>query len=362
MRILPAVVLFAVSPLADALADPFHHELREIREDVYVAFRPDINRVPVSGNITLIINRDDVVVIDSGVNPAAAENVIALLREKTSKPVTAVINTHWHDDHHLGNSAWKLHWPDAEIIAHQNTQKAIAGEPMAGLDTRAKGLEDYRKVLAERIEKGIGADGETLSPPELERSRTILATIPLLIEQAGKTNLVVPGRTYSDTLELKRPGRRIQLHYLGRGNTDGDTVVHLPDDGIVITGDLVVMPLPFGFYSYPADWITTLENLKSLQWTTLVPGHGEPQSDARYVDALIALLKEIRSQVAAGHAAGKSLEETRAGIDLGEMESTFTSGDTVLAKLFHAYWIMPITKSAWKELEGIEIVQGVEAT
>ena len=86
-----------------------------------------------------------------------------------------------------------------------------------------------------------------------------LKMLPLLIEQARVTELVVPGRVYSDTLSLDSPGRRIEIRYLGRGNTDGDSVVFLPDDGVVITGDLVVMPLPFGFYSYPGDWARTLE-------------------------------------------------------------------------------------------------------
>jgi len=363
MRIVfPALVLLLAPFACDAATDPFQHELRRIRENVYVAVRPDVNRVPVSGNVTLIINKDDVVVVDSGRTPAAAENIIALLREKTSKPVSTIINTHWHDDHHLGNSVWKRYWPDVEIIAHASTRKAIAGEPMAGLDTREQGLKNFRPVLVKRIEEGIDEDGRKLSEPELERNQVILATIPLLIEQSRITELVIPDRTYTDQLQLDRPDRRIQVRYLGRGNTDGDSVVYLPDDGIVITGDLVVMPLPFGFYSYPADWIKTLQGIKALQWTTLVPGHGEPQSDSRYVDALITLLETLTAQVAAGHAAGGTLDDIRAGLDLDEIERQFTNGDPVLARLFHAYWVLPITKSAWKEASGIKIVQGKDPT
>lgn len=342
-------------------ADPFQHELRKIRDDIYVAVRPDVNRVPVTGNITLIINEHDVVVVDSGRTPAAAENVIALLKDKTSLPVSTLINTHWHDDHHLGNSAWRKHWPDIEIIAHVNTHKAISGEPMAGLETRAEGLGNFRETLSERIAQGVDADGNKQTEAELERSRATLAVIPLMIEQAKITELVVPDRTYPDELHIDRPDRRIQVRYLGRGNTDGDSVVYLPDDGIVITGDLVVMPFPYGFYSYPTDWVQTLERIRELEWVTLVPGHGEPQQDARYVESLITLLKAVREEVEAGHAAGKTLEEVRAGIDLGDT-AHFTNGNPLHEKLFHAYWVMPITKSAWKEVTGTAIVQGKDPT
>lgn len=363
MRIVSAMLaLLAALFCQHTLASPFQHELRRIRDDVYVAVRPDVNRVPVSGNVTIIINEHDVVVVDSGRTPAAAEDVIALLREKTSRPVSTIINTHWHDDHHLGNSVWKRHWPDAEIIAHVNAQKAIAGEPMAGLDKREEGLLESRKALAERVARGADADGRKLSSVELERSRSILATIPLLVEQSRITELVVPDRVYSDELQLDRPDRRIQIRYLGRGNTDGDSIVYLPDDGVVVTGDLVVMPLPYGFYSYPADWIQTLEGLKALEWTTLVPGHGEPQSDSRYVDALITLLQSVREQVIAGHAAGRTLDDVRDSLDLEPVATTFTSGDPLLETLFQAYWVLPITKSAWKEAGGVEIIQGVDPT
>lgn len=342
-------------------ANPFEHELRQVREDIHVAVRPDVNRVPVTGNITLIINENDVVVVDSGRTPAAAENVIALLREKTALPVSAVINTHWHDDHHLGNSVWRHYWPDVEFISHEKTRDSIAGEPMARIENEAEELRNARQTLADRIEKGVDAQGAPMSAAMLERTRRILATIPLLLEQSEITELVVPDRVYTDTLTLERPNRRIEVRYLGRGNTDGDSVVFLPDDGVVITGDLVVMPLPYGFYSYPSDWVQTLERIQALEWRTLVPGHGEPQSDGEYVDALITLLADINTQVAAGHAAGKTLEDIRDGIELANA-AYFTNEDPVLERLFHAYWIMPITRSAWKEVTGTPIVQGIEPT
>ena len=68
--------------------------------------------------------------------------------------------------------------------------------------------------------------------------------------------------------------REVQVKFLGRGNTNGDTVVYLPRERIVMTGDLVVNPIPFFYDGYPTEWIKTLQNLSQLDADTVVPGHG----------------------------------------------------------------------------------------
>lgn len=362
-HLLLAGLILLQSSLAASVAGPFEHELRMISDDVFVAVRPNVNRLPVTGNITFIINRDDVVVVDSGGTPAAAEDAIGLLRTKTDLPVTAVINTHWHGDHHLGNSAWLAQWPDVEFIAHAGTDAAMRGEPMSYLKQQTpESLRAAGETFAARVETGLDGEGKPLSETERGYYREAHQDLPLIAEQMAVTHMVLPTRTFENQLVLDRPGRRIEIRHLGRGNTDGDAIVYLPDDGVVITGDLVVMPVPYGFYSYPGDWIETLGRIKALEWSTLVPGHGEPQQDAQYLDTLVMLLETTRRQVAAGARAGKSLEQIRAEMDFGAAGERIVAGDALRARLFRSFWIMPITRSAWKEAHGVEIVQGKEPT
>lgn len=344
-------------------AGPFNHELRTVRDDIIVAVRPNVNRLPVTGNVTFVINRDDVIVVDSGGTPAAAEDAIALLRTKTDLPVTAVINTHWHGDHHLGNSVWQAQWPEVEFIAHAGTDAAMRGEPMSYLKEQTpESLQAAGKTFAARAETGLDGEGNPLSETERAYYREAHQDLPLIADQVALTRMVLPTRTFKDQLVLQRPGRRIEVLHPGRGNTDGDAIVYLPDDGVVITGDLVVMPMPYGFYSYPADWIKTLGQIKALEWSTLVPGHGEPQQDAQYLDTLVTLLEATRNQVAAGVRAGKTLEQIRDEMDFGDAGERVIAGDSLRARQFRSYWMMPITRSAWKEAHGVEIVQGKEPT
>ena len=87
------------------------------------------------------------------------------------------------------------------------------------------------------------------------------------------------------------------MRFLGRGNTAGDAVTYVPDARVVAAGDLVVLPAPFSFGSYPGDWIETLRKLLALDAVAIVPGHGPVLRDQEYPKTLIRLLESLRAQV-----------------------------------------------------------------
>jgi len=89
--------------------------------------------------------------------------------------------------------------------------------------------------------------------------------------------LVYPDLVFADRLEFERGERRIVLQWMGRGNTDGDVIVWLPEDDVQITGDLLVAPIPFAVGSPMVDWISTLGRLRKLGAGTIIPGHGAVQ-------------------------------------------------------------------------------------
>jgi glyoxylase-like metal-dependent hydrolase (beta-lactamase superfamily II) len=124
-----------------------------------------------------------------------------------------------------------------------------------------------------------------------------------------------------------------------------------------MSGDMVVWPTPFGFFSFPGDWIQTLGRLKALNYAILIPGHGEPQTDTAYVDRLIGSIEDIRAQVGTLAKQGLSLEEVGKRVDFSRYRDLF--GTTERAKtLFKAYWTDPMIENAWKEANGLPIVQG----
>src|SRR5688572_33464502 len=91
-----------------------------------------------------------------------------------------------------------------------------------------------------------------------------------------RVEIVLPTTTIEERLTIHRPNRTIDIRHLGRGHTSGDIVVHLPEEGILITGDLVVWPVPYvgSPQSHIRDWSQTLDQLLVLNPKAIIPGHG----------------------------------------------------------------------------------------
>src|SRR5919206_887365 len=115
-----SLLLFA-APLA-AFAQGGNFELVKLAEGVYLARRTEPAGLTTNANSVFIVNEEDVVVVDATLTPGTAREEIAALRKLTKKPVRYVVNTHWHDDHVMGNAAYREAFPAAEFIAHANTR------------------------------------------------------------------------------------------------------------------------------------------------------------------------------------------------------------------------------------------------
>ena len=120
---------------------------------------------------------------------------------------------------------------------------------------------------------------------------------------------VYPDTVFDDRLVFESGNRRIVVEWLGRGNTDGDIVVWLPDDEMLITGDLLVAPVPFAFDSPMTDWIDTLQRLSEKGATTIVPGHGPVQLDSNFLENVLALLRRTVEAVRSAHDDGTAFAD-----------------------------------------------------
>ena len=108
----------------------FEVDITQIGDGLYLAQRPIPHRIPDTGNVLIIINEDDVVVVDSSVVLVMAEYIIGEIRKLTDKPVSHVINTHWHGDHNLGNLAYKRAFPGVQFVGHINTRLRMLSPSM----------------------------------------------------------------------------------------------------------------------------------------------------------------------------------------------------------------------------------------
>jgi cyclase len=288
---------------------------------------------PAIGNSTFIIGDTDVIVVDTGLSKAAGEAILGGLRQVTDKPVSMVINTHWHGDHIFGNQAFQTAFPAARFVAHAETRKGIIAGEVEYRDTNRP------KTLARRDELNAKAT-------RTEAENRELVTVEMQLE-AWQGDYALPELLVDQHLTVMQGSRTIELLFLGQANTKGDLVIHLPAERIAINGDMAITPVPFAFLSSPRAWIQTLDRLAAIDVDMVVPGHGPVQNNKQFVRDLQTMLRSIVEQVDAGLKAGLDVEALKKSVTLTP------PADSVYAKISTASldrnFRIPAIESAVKE-------------
>lgn len=312
------------------------------------------------GNVTVIDQADGLVLVDSGGSPGSGRRIVNLIRSVSPKPVKAVILTHWHGDHVLGLSEILKAWPGARTIATEAT-KAHLADPKC---MNTPGAPD-RKANAAMLARFRGFASHCHSQAEAATDPAFKAGWAAggrLFNQYARDMdgalTLAPKEGFTESLVIDDPHQPVEALFFGRANTDGDALVRLPRQNLMITGDLLVAPVPFGYGSYPSEWLAVLKQVIALEWSSLIPGHGAPMYDSDHLVRVGALLEGARNG-ARGLPPGTTLEEARTKIDLAPRAKWFTGDDPWLNHWFKTYWTDPIVASAWKEANGEPIVQGL---
>ncbi len=268
-------------------------------------------------NNVVIVNDLDVMLVDDGSTPAAARALLADLRLVTTKPVRTVVNTHFHYDHTDGNSVFG---PEVEIIAHQYVRNAILNFDVMHREpylTSTGVLPSQIEALKKQVEQERFADKLALLTKQLSDADALRAGLK-------EVKPVPPNVTYDSKLVIFKGSREIQLLFLGRGHTGGDTFVYLPKEKIICTGDEEegsrVAYMGDAFFD---EWIVTLEELKKLDFNLVLGGHGMPFRDKAVITAFQAYLKDIVEQATALRKQGVSADDAAKRVDLTKHAKDF---------------------------------------
>lgn len=322
-------------------SDPLEIKFKKLKEGIYLAYRPETLRYWVEGNVVIIVNDSDVVVVDASGTPRSAQTVIAEIRRLTNKPVRYLINTHGHGDHTIGNQEYVKAFPGIEIVAHEKTAEYISGAGYQYVDDIARSTESRKKEGEAEIAR-LQAAGRQADRPVIENlTQYYRHDINVRQTEYRKVKRTPPTITVAGGMRLRRGDRIIEVLHLGAGDTPGDLIVYLPRERLVCTGDMVTQPVPFGFSRFPLEWKETLNQLSQLDFDILVPGHGEVQQGKDYLRSVMSLLQSVQDQVEAGVAAGLELEAVRGKVDLSEFVQRFAGNDSVNRYYFHEYFIEP---------------------
>jgi glyoxylase-like metal-dependent hydrolase (beta-lactamase superfamily II) len=294
-----------------------------------------------------------VVVVDTTNTPASARELLAAIRKMTTRPVRYVVNTHWHDDHMMGNQVFRDAYPGVEFIGHRSTGVDLPTVGAANREALLKTAPGGIAFLREHLGKNESIAGGELTEEERTSHLSDVALVELYLAEAPGFRIIPPTMTLEEGLTLHRGSRTIEIRHLGRGHSGADLVVHLPKEGIVISGDLVVWPVPLvGSTSYPSEYAPALEKLLALRPAAIVPGHGPVLREDSYVRTLVRLLKSIDEQVRAAVARGETLEQTQERVDLDEFRKEI-AGDSKLKRiLFKMYVVNPAVAAAYRQVSG----------
>ena len=291
----------------------------EIGDGVF--FATGTGAMTTMSNSLVIVNDDHAMLVDTSVSPAAARKLVAeIASEVTDKPIRYVFNTHFHFDHSHGN---QLFGDDVEIIGHDYVRAQHLADPLNQRTNRSFSAAIPGQI--EQIRAQLAAAGD---PAERTRIETDLRIREAHYNAIAETVVKAPNVTYSDTLTLVKGGRTVELHFVGRGHTGGDTMVFLPEERIVFTGDFFVGSpgangLPYMGDGFVGEWPASLDGLKALDFDVIVPGHGAPLRDRSQIDDLQAYLRDLWAQASKLRAEGLSAEEAAARIDLSAHEDAY---------------------------------------
>ncbi len=285
-----------------------------LAKDIYVIRHKDAPDGFPQGNTTVIIGDREIFVVDSCYLPSSAREDIAQIRTWTDKPIRYLLNTHWHYDHTMGNGSYAEAFPTLSILAHRETKQQIEGYN-PGWFAR---YPQITAALKKKLETGEDEKSVKLTPAQLKETREALKGRDQVGAEFRTLHDQIPGTTFDEALNIDLGNRQVEVRFLGKGNTAGDTIVYLPKERILITGDLLDHPVPYLGGGFPVDLVKTLRALERLDAQTLVPGHGEVLHDKVYLRQVIefidSIVKAVSHQIFQLGNGSRRLAEIRAAV------------------------------------------------
>jgi glyoxylase-like metal-dependent hydrolase (beta-lactamase superfamily II) len=230
----------------------------------------------IDQQIGVVLGGRDVLVIDTRSTASQAREIADDIRTLTADPVSIVVNTHFHWDHTWGNHALR----PATMWGHVRTAERMREDNSALIGRLAEYYPDLEPEMRSMV----------IDPPE---------------------------HTFSDRATVRVGDREVALAYHGRGHTDSDISVHVPDAAVLFAGDLIENGAPPSFsQGYPIDWADTVERLLPLATGAVVPGHGAV-GDRAFLESQLAAFRGLAALAREVDAGARSIDDAVAASPFG---------------------------------------------
>lgn len=205
------------------------------------------------GNTIVFEDQGGLIVVDTGRHKEHQAKILDYARQR-GKPVTTIVNTHWHLDHSGGNQEVRAAFPKARIVTSRAIEGALSG-------FLARGLDRARARLADPEVSQVEKDAIALFVEAMDHRQDMLPDLPV-------------------TRDMKLGG--LEFHLAPFAATEGDTWLYDPASRTLVAGDLVVLPVPFFDTGCARGWRRALDAIAANPFETLIPGHGPALTRAQF--------------------------------------------------------------------------------
>jgi glyoxylase-like metal-dependent hydrolase (beta-lactamase superfamily II) len=210
------------------------------------------------GNTVIFDAPQGLVVVDTGRHVWHSDAVLAFARAR-SRPIAAIVNTHWHLDHSSGNGRLRAAYPEALVHTTNAVDRMLAP---GGFLTRN---DQYRAML----------DDPDVSDVIKDEIRIAFATL----EQA---HILRPDVALERSQRMRLAGRRFDVQVTDGAVTDADVWLYDRRNRIAVIGDLVTFPAPFFETACPQRWREALDEVWATPFRMAIAGHGEPMNREQF--------------------------------------------------------------------------------
>ncbi len=268
------------------IGTPYEKGLFEVADGVHAYLQPD------GGwgwsNAGLVAGDEGSLLVDTLFDLRLTAEMLAAMSAVTdTRPIQTLVNTHANGDHCYGNQLVE----GATVIASAASAAEMEQLPPAALAAMMRA--DFGETTNAYLREAFGPfEFDGIAAPTVDR-------------------------TFSGRLTVETGGRSIELIEVGPAHTAGDVLVHLPDQRVIFTGDILFIDgTPIVWDGPIQNWIDACRAIIDLDCQTIVPGHG-PLTDAAGVQAVADYLSYIRAEATARHEAGMQADDAARDIELG---------------------------------------------
>jgi cyclase len=278
-----------------------YFSLYEVVEGVYAAIiTPGTGAF---GNAGIVELGDQTLVFDTFATPAAARALRQVAEEITGRPVTYALNSHRHADHVLGNIVFR----DIPIVSHERNRSVMIEMTPPFLNYLKENGTEYLQSLEDEIATATTEAERADATWQRDEMRAIC-------EQIDTIEIVLPTLTFTEQMTFNGSRRTAQLIHCGANHTPSDSVLWLPEDGVLLAGDIVQVQMhPSMGQGDHEQWVTTMDRLAELAPQWIIPGHGAVGTSEdittmkQYVLDITAAAQAAATQGLSAQVAGKTI-------------------------------------------------------